>query len=739
MKVLIINPSGGYTHEYPPLGLLYIASTLRLDGHEVGFFDAGARRPDGTTLMQYIDSFRPDVCGVAVYTTNVVTTFETIREIKRSTGCKIVVGGPHATVLPERTMFECAEIDYLVCGEGELTFRDLLRCMASSCDISTVAGLYYRGPDGLTASNAPREFIEDLDTIPLPAYDLITDFGYTFDVIKVGRKLGTIMTSRGCPYDCAFCAAKAVWRRSFRRRSPASVVDEMILLRDKYGYDEIYFMDDLFAVNRKWLDEFYALLEARNVRMPWKCLGRVDLLGYEDYLKMARHGCYLIQFGVESGDNTVIADIGKGINTYQVRQAFSEARRAGLNTYGFFILGHRLDTYESALKTIYFARDLTPDFVSFFCMVPFPGTKLYAMLPDDLKYDWSKIMYSGWGRGLPPIKLSAVDPKDLLKLEWEAHIKVYTSPAYVVRNILLPRRLTQLRRLKIKAFALHFSAYIYNRLRGRWAFARFGRMDLTGALDKDSFKFIWKDWKKITDFGAALDNRRKERPVFLDVLRRAIKESGARSVLEIGSGTALDTHILALEFPDVEFHASDISAEAVELGEAIGKSVGSSVKFTVADAASLPYKDGEFDMVFSQGVMEHFRDPMPALREQARVLRGGGTLIVDVPQKYNPYTLFKHARIREGIWPYGWESEFSAGELKGIGRTLGVRLTAMTGYGYGFFQDYGFSLPVYLLKAVAEKGGVLGAASKAALKGLSLIERAFGQYFLQNIVATFKK
>src|SRR5208282_3770867 len=145
-----------------------------------------------------------------------------------------------------------------------------------------------------------------------------------------------------------------------------------------------------------------------------KCLGRVDLLSLPDYRKMVENGCYVIQFGVESGDNRILKDINKNITTFQVKKAFNEARSAGLNTYGFFIIGHRLDTYQTVLKTIHFAKSLNPDFVSFFALVPFPGTKLYDLLPANLRYEWGRIMYSGWGRGLPPIKLSSVEPKDLL-------------------------------------------------------------------------------------------------------------------------------------------------------------------------------------------------------------------------------------------------------------------------------------------------------------------------------------
>ena len=479
MKVLLINPSGGYTHEYPPLGILYIASALRDAGHEVNFFDEGARFKTGPiSLFDYTAQFNPDICGIALYTTNALGTFKKISRLKKQLpACKIIVGGPHATVLPERTLSECNDIDYLVCGEGENTTKELLNTLQNNGNISEVNGLYFRD-NGIIHKTPQRDLIKDLDSIPFPMYELIENFRYPYDPLQVGKKVATLMTSRGCPYDCVFCAAKAVWHGSFRRRSPENVIKEIRWLIDKYGYDELYFMDDLFAVNRKWLRKFYALKDGDNINLPWKCLGRVDLLSFNDYNKMAGSGCYLIQFGVESGDDKILADINKKITTVQAAEAFIQAKAAGLNTYAFFIIGHRLDTYETIMKTINFARKICPDFLSFFCMVPFPGTKIYDFVPEESKYDWSRLMYSAWGRDLPPIQISSVDSKDLLAFEQQAYAKVYVSIAYIFNNIIFSKSRRKLLYIKCETAARHCKSMLIHLAKGTWIFNRFRNLSL---------------------------------------------------------------------------------------------------------------------------------------------------------------------------------------------------------------------------------------------------------------------
>ncbi|MBF0327729.1 MAG: cobalamin-dependent protein [Nitrospirae bacterium] len=739
MKILLINPSGGYPHEFPPLGILSIASVLKNEGHAVGFFDEGAFHRDNMALFDYVREFSPDVFGISLYTSNIVETFKTV-SILRSIIPKstIVVGGPHATVLPERTMFECRDIDFLICGEGELTAKELIESLQGKLDVHQVKGLYFREKEAIVKTGQ-REFIADLDTIPNPDHDFVARFSYSYGVLRAGKKVATIMSSRGCPFDCSFCAAKAVWRRSFRRRSPENVAAEIELLINNYGYDEIYFMDDLFAVDRNWLDKLYVDMKKRSILVPWKCLGRVDLLSFADYQKMADNGCYLIQFGVESGDDDILKDINKKINTDQVRKAFAEAKKARLNTYGFFIVGHNMDTYETILKTIYLARYLNPDFVSFFASVPFPGTKLHDALPEHVKYNWNLIRYTSYWQDKMPVQLCQVDSQDLRKFELQAHTAVYVTASYFI-NMLFGLRRKRILFWKLLMFFVQLKQRLFFSIKGTWILARFRNLDLTSHLRKKSFSDFWIHRFSLIDISDEVKHHIGERVQFYGTMQKAISSFNAANILGVGCGTIIDSHHLSLKHPDLHFIATDKSPEAVKIAAKIGTLMGTRTKILVDDEESMQFDRNQFDIVFSQGLLGYSGTPERLLMEQMRVLKQDGCLIVSVPQKYNLYTVYKHRRMREGIWEHGWEQEFSYMDLKRMGHNLGLETVAVSSYGYGYKQDYGFSIIPRILRSAANSSNPLVAGpGRILVEILYMVERKFGHFFMQNITVVYRK
>lgn len=431
MRVLCVIDNQGYAVEYPSLGLLYLASIAREEGNEVNVFDTGLEKK---SLEDKIRQFNPEIVFTGVYTPSVLTDFKLIEKVKKlSKNAKIIVGGPHASAMPEMTMNECRAIDFLIQGEAELSFRELIRALMQKKQVSGVKGIYWR-ENGKISHGPQAELLKNLDELPFPAYDLIQKYDYKLSQISIGKKTGLVITSRGCPYQCTFCH-KGTFGLEYRRRSPENVVKEIKRLIEEFGYDEIYFVDDLFTLNKPWLYRFFELLDKEKLVFPWKCLGRVDSLVQEDYHEMKKHGCYLIQFGVESGNDEVLNDIKKKTNVKTIKLAFEMCEKAGIQTYGFFSLGHRLDTIETVQQTIAFAHSLNCDFLSFFVINPFPGTETFTYLADTLeKFDWSNYSYFT-DSGKTNLSICSVDGKLLHEFARNAQKQYFSRFSYLLRAL----------------------------------------------------------------------------------------------------------------------------------------------------------------------------------------------------------------------------------------------------------------------------------------------------------------
>lgn len=452
MSILLINPSGGYHHEYPPMGLLSLTAYLRTKGKVVYFLDEGALPHPADEVLATVRKYSPRYVGLSLYTTNISRSYQLIKAIKaQDNGIQVIVGGPHATAIPEVTLMECPEIDFLVAGEGEITLGELLDSLDKGKDVSGVKGVYSRRGDDTDALHfaGEREYLPELDSLPFPAHDLVQIDSYQKNPIAVGKKIGAIITSRGCPFHCVFCN-KAVFKSVLRRRSVANVIKEIQFLITNHEIDEIYFQDDLFALDKKWLYDFMDKLRAAGITLPWRILVRVDILDYQDYAALRNAGCYLLQFGVESGSDLILKDIKKNISKEKVVEAFRAARENGLQTYGFFIFGHRLDTKESIRETLAFAKQIQCDFTSFFLLVPFPGTQVYRYLPKNMKHDWHRIQYVNWNKALDPISICKVPGSELSLFEKQANMEFYGRPSYLLRNVFHQKKYATICLLKLR-------------------------------------------------------------------------------------------------------------------------------------------------------------------------------------------------------------------------------------------------------------------------------------------------
>ena len=388
MKALLINPPGGYIaarweeSSLPFLGLGYLAAYLETHGVECGILDAHALRLKLSDIHKYLRESRPDVVGVTFTTENRFVGFDAVKAIRAALPDAIITaGGPHVSAAADDTLRHLPELDFIIRGEGEESLLQLVRQIEFGGGLESVSGLSYR-MDGDVANNPLGDFIPDLDTLPFPARHLMPmdKYRYTVEIPGKGKvKALNIMTSRGCPFDCSFCASPRMWGRRYRSRSPENVLAEIDELVNKYGAKALWIFDDTFTVERK---RTIAICEGMIERFPginWLCEIRVDTVDRELLALMQKAGCFCVAFGVESGSQRIIDEsIGKRIEIEQVRQVVSWCRELKLQYNPFMILSHPGETEEDARETMRFIREWKTDGapVSLAIMHIYPGTRI---------------------------------------------------------------------------------------------------------------------------------------------------------------------------------------------------------------------------------------------------------------------------------------------------------------------------------------------------------------------------
>ena len=384
MRICLIAPKWPkMVNSYPPLGLAYLAAFLERDDHDVNIIDLGL---DPNVLLDegipQIVEYNPDLIGITAMTSNYESALETSKLLKAALPMPIVIGGPHATLFPERVLRESC-FDYLVYGEGEDTLCELAQALDSNPiepsteNLDQIQGLCYKEA-GSIIKNPPRPLARDLDGFPFPArhlFDLERYPLYTPD----GQRMISLLSSRGCPYNCSYCF-KGIMGRTYRQRSVDSILAEIHEIVDRYGIKNLYFVDDLFAADKRRLIEFTQRVIEEELDIRWQCLARVDRIDQESLQQMQRAGCREIHYGIESGNQEMIDKIGKQITLSQVRQAVTWTRQAGIMVKGYFMLGLPGDTEETMEQTISFAEELDLDEAMFSLTTPFPGTRLWEDL-----------------------------------------------------------------------------------------------------------------------------------------------------------------------------------------------------------------------------------------------------------------------------------------------------------------------------------------------------------------------
>lgn len=304
----------------PPLGLEYIAAMLEVNGHNVQIIDAEVEKLTMKETVKKVKHTNPEIIGFTA-TTPVIKRANKISILLKEENPDIIsiVGGPHPTALPKKTLEEFNSFDYVCKGESEYTIIELLKSIENKAKIDNVNGIAFR-KEGKVVETPDRPFIKSLDNLPFPARHLIDQTKYTIETVHGERgRFTTIQTSRGCPFKCIFCYP--VLGNRVRYRSPESVVNELKIIEEKYKVNVVGFVDDIWTLNLKRAKAICDMIIKEGLDLEWGCTSRVDTIDRELLEKMNKAGCVRINYGVESGDPDILRVIKKGITIDQAKKS----------------------------------------------------------------------------------------------------------------------------------------------------------------------------------------------------------------------------------------------------------------------------------------------------------------------------------------------------------------------------------------------------------------------------------
>jgi len=393
MKVLMLNPpfkprfsrtsrspavsKGGCV--YYPIWLSYATGVLEKEGHKVMLFDAPAENKDLEETLAIAKKFKPELAVLDTSTASIMNDIKVADAIKKEIGCFVALVGTHVSAMPEWTLRQSSSIDAVARHEYDYIIRDLaMELEKRNPMLKKVKGLSYARKDKIV-HNPDMPFIENLDELPFVSkvYKEHLNIWNYFYPANLYPEV-TIVSGRGCPHRCTFCVYPQVMTgRAYRTRSIDNLIEEVQYIKKEFPQaKEIFFEDDTFTANRYRVREFCERIIKEGIEVTWSCNARADV-DYETLQKMKEAGCRLLCVGIESAEQKILNEIHKGTTIAGIRRFMQDAKKAGLLVHGCFILGNRGETPETIRKTIEFAKELDPDTVQFFPIMPYPGTEDY--------------------------------------------------------------------------------------------------------------------------------------------------------------------------------------------------------------------------------------------------------------------------------------------------------------------------------------------------------------------------
>jgi radical SAM superfamily enzyme YgiQ (UPF0313 family) len=405
MKIFLINPPeyrgfryaregrcqqriSSYEYVFPPISLLTIAAVLEKENFDVKIFDCTAENISWPKLESLINKNLPDLVIVTISTPSFYGDIR-VAEICKKLDIFSVAIGVHCTALPEQTLLD-SEFDAVVREESEITVLEIAKKLSKKQNLNSVLGISYK-KNGMVYHNPPRPFIKDLDTLPFPARHLVDNKKYLFPFSKDTWTLITV--NRGCPYNCIFCTSFLYYGKCQRFRSSTSIVDEVEEVVSSFKIKKIGMWGEIFTSNTKMVVKVCDEIKRRNLDVDWYIASRVDTLDRFRIKKLVSANCKATTLGVESGSQKILNNIKKDITIEQAFRTIRLCRKFGLETQAHVMFGLPGENRRTVQETIKFIKKANPDYVNFYCAVPFPGTEFWDYVNKNnllITRDWSK-------------------------------------------------------------------------------------------------------------------------------------------------------------------------------------------------------------------------------------------------------------------------------------------------------------------------------------------------------------
>lgn len=440
LKVLLINPPPQNFQEipqrcWPPLSLSLIAEPLVRQNIDVEILDANALSMPTEQICDYVSKSKANLIGLPLYSEQLKLNFNLTESIKkRCPFCCIVLGGPHASILPDQTLQQFKSVDYVLRGEAEKSLSDLCLALIKDKDLSVVLGLSFRSKNGDIVHNDSAKIVENLDTIHHLERGLLEQYykDARYNTIMLSKKnIDTLLTSRGCPFQCNFCHNI---NSSYRFHSVDYLMEEIFRMH-KRGIEVIEIIDDNFTVNRERAINLFKKIIKENLKILFRIKSRVDMVDEELISYARKAGVYLIAYGAESGCQQILDRMNKSIKIEDIVRACNLAKKFGIYCHTSWILGYQGETLETMEETFRLIQKIKPTTVQIEILKPYPLTRVYeeAVVSGALRGDWDISLKSLPWVQLPWIK----EYSDLLQLRNKMLRRIYLRPYYIANFLLM--------------------------------------------------------------------------------------------------------------------------------------------------------------------------------------------------------------------------------------------------------------------------------------------------------------